>query len=128
MEKVAGISMEGRKPLGIVGFAGNHDGSFPFAECRLTDDAHARAAAGDLATVSIVGYVTVVSGIGGPCATPTLAPDAAAGIESATVPIGRVCGQRQPGDAWGIKGNGHVAFWRVPVFSCLVWKGGEAVD
>lgn len=50
------------------------------------------AAAGDLATVSIVGYVTVVSGIGGSYATLTFAPDAAVGIESATVLIERVCG------------------------------------
>lgn len=50
------------------------------------------AAAGDLATVSIADYVTVVGGIGGSYATLTLAPDAAAGIESATVLIERVCG------------------------------------
>lgn len=45
-----------------------------------------------LATVSIVDYVTVVSGIGGSYATLTFAPDAAVGIESATVLIERVCG------------------------------------
>ena len=52
----------------------------------------ASAKAGDLATVSIVDYVTVVSGIGGSYATLTFAPDAAVGIESATVLIERVCG------------------------------------
>lgn len=50
------------------------------------------AAAGDLATVSIVDYVTVVSGIGGSYATLTFAPDAAVGIEAATVLVERVCG------------------------------------
>lgn len=39
-----------------------------------------------------VDYVTVVSGIGGSYATLTFAPDAAVGIESATVLIERVCG------------------------------------
>jgi hypothetical protein len=42
--------------------------------------------------VVIVDYVTVVSGIGGSYATLTFAPDAAVGIESATVLIERVCG------------------------------------
>lgn len=50
------------------------------------------AAAGDLATVSIVDYVTVVGGMGGSYATLTFAPDAAVGIEAATVLIERVCG------------------------------------
>lgn len=50
------------------------------------------AAANDLATVSIVDYVTVVGGIGGAYATLTFAPDAAVGIEAATVLIERVCG------------------------------------
>lgn len=48
--------------------------------------------ASNLATVSIVDYVTVVGGIGGSYATLTFAPDAAVGIESATVLIERVCG------------------------------------
>lgn len=44
LEKVIDISMKGYKPLGIVGFTSNHNGSFPFTECRLIDDAHARVA------------------------------------------------------------------------------------
>lgn len=42
LEKVIDISMEGYKPLGIVGFTSNHTGSFPFTECCFIDDAHAR--------------------------------------------------------------------------------------
>lgn len=44
LEKVIDISMEGYKPLGIVGFTSNHNGSFPFTECCFIDDAHARVA------------------------------------------------------------------------------------
>lgn len=44
LEKVIDISMEGYKPLGIVGFTSNHNGSFPFTECHLIDDTHARVA------------------------------------------------------------------------------------
>lgn len=50
------------------------------------------AAAGDLATVSIVDYVTVVGGVGGAFATLTFAPDAAVGIKQACVLVDRVCG------------------------------------
>ena len=42
LEKVIDISMEGYKPLGIVGFTSNHTGSFPFTECCFIDDSHAR--------------------------------------------------------------------------------------
>lgn len=42
LEKVVDISMEGFKPLGIVGFTSNHNGSFAFTECCFIDDAHAR--------------------------------------------------------------------------------------
>ena len=44
LEKVIDISMEGYKPLGIVGFTSNHNGSFPFTECCFIDDTHARVA------------------------------------------------------------------------------------
>lgn len=44
LEKVVDISMEGFKPLGIVGFTSNHNGSFAFTECRFIDDSHARVA------------------------------------------------------------------------------------
>lgn len=44
LEKVIDISVEGYKPLGIVGFTSNHNGSFPFTECHLIDDTHARVA------------------------------------------------------------------------------------
>ena len=44
LEKVVDISMEGFKPLGIVGFTSNHNGSFAFTECCFIDDAHARVA------------------------------------------------------------------------------------
>lgn len=44
LEKVIDISMEGYKPLGIVGFTSNHSGSFPFTECCFIDDTHARVA------------------------------------------------------------------------------------
>ena len=44
LEKVIDISMEGFKPLGIVGFTSNHNGSFAFTECCFIDDAHARVA------------------------------------------------------------------------------------
>ena len=50
------------------------------------------AAAGDLATVSIVDCVTVVGGVGGAFATLTFAPDAAVGIKQACVLVDRVCG------------------------------------
>lgn len=50
------------------------------------------AAAGDLATVSIVDYVTVVGSVGGAFATLTFAPDAAVGIKQACVLVDRVCG------------------------------------
>ena len=44
LEKVIDISMEGYKPLGIVGFTSNHNGSFTFTECCFIDDTHARVA------------------------------------------------------------------------------------
>ena len=44
LEKVIDISMEGYKPLGIVGFTSNHNGSFPFTECCFIDDTHAKVA------------------------------------------------------------------------------------
>ena len=44
LEKVVDISMEGFKPLGIVGFTSNHNGSFAFTECCFIDDTHARVA------------------------------------------------------------------------------------
>lgn len=50
------------------------------------------AAASDLANLSIVDYVTVVGGTAGAFATLTFAPDAAVGIEAATVLVERVCG------------------------------------
>ena len=50
LEKVIDISMEGYKPLGIVGFTSNHNGSFPFTECCFIDDAHARVAFMNLVT------------------------------------------------------------------------------
>lgn len=42
LEKTIDITIEGYKPLGIVGFTSNHTGSFPFTECCLIDDAHAK--------------------------------------------------------------------------------------
>ena len=50
LEKVIDISMEGYKPLGIVGFTSNHNGSFPFTECCFIDDTHARVAFMNLVT------------------------------------------------------------------------------
>ena len=49
------------------------------------------AAAGDLATLSIVDYVTVLPGTGGTFATLTFAPDAGVGIRTASVLVEKAC-------------------------------------
>ncbi len=50
LEKVIDISIDGYKPLGVVGFTSNHNGSFPFTEAQLISKTQARVSFINLVT------------------------------------------------------------------------------